>query len=158
MLFIFDLDGTIIDSSHRQLAKPDGSINLKHWRENNTPEKIAGDALLPLAYDWQGINRAYHTIVVMTARVMGNDDLKFLERNNLKYDWLYSRMEGDTTTDDILKRRMIFDLAWDLGKSIAWVKANAYFFDDNKKVRDIMAENGIRAFDPTAYNFKNSRG
>jgi hypothetical protein len=89
---------------------------------------------------------------------MGEDDLKFLERNNLKYDWLYSRMEGDTTTDDILKRRMIFDLAWDLGKSIAWVKANAYFFDDNKKVRNIMAENGIRAFDPTAYNFKNSRG
>jgi hypothetical protein len=53
---------------------------------------------------------------------------------------------------------MIFDLAWDLGKSLAWVKANAYFFDDNKKVRNIMAENGIRAFDPTAYNFKNSRG
>ena len=49
MLFIFDLDGTTIDSSHRQNTLPDGSLNLDAWVRNNTPEKIARDSLLPMA-------------------------------------------------------------------------------------------------------------
>ena len=46
---IFDLDGTIIDSSHRQATLPDGTLNLAHWFENATPEKIFEDKVLPLA-------------------------------------------------------------------------------------------------------------
>ena len=49
MLFIFDLDGTVIDSSHRALANADGSITLDFWRENSTAEMIAKDKLFPLA-------------------------------------------------------------------------------------------------------------
>ena len=41
MIYIFDLDGTVIDSSHRQLALPNGDIDLTHWRENSTKEKIS---------------------------------------------------------------------------------------------------------------------
>ena len=37
---LFDLDGTMIDSSHRQNTLADGSLDLAHWIENNTPEKI----------------------------------------------------------------------------------------------------------------------
>ena len=44
---IFDLDGTVIDSSHRQATKPDGTLNLEHWFENATPDKIAQDRILP---------------------------------------------------------------------------------------------------------------
>ena len=57
MLFIFDLDGTTIDSSHRQNTLPDGSLNLDAWVRNNTPEKIARDSLLPMAESWKTINR-----------------------------------------------------------------------------------------------------
>jgi hypothetical protein len=49
MHFIFDLDHTVIDSSHRQLTNADGSLDLAHWRENCTHEKIMADTLLPLA-------------------------------------------------------------------------------------------------------------
>ena len=49
MIYIFDLDGTVIDSSHRQLALPNGDIDLTHWKENSTKEKIFKDELLPLA-------------------------------------------------------------------------------------------------------------
>jgi len=35
---IFDLDGTIIDSSHRQATLPDGTLNLPAWIENSTPK------------------------------------------------------------------------------------------------------------------------
>ena len=78
MLFIFDLDGTVIDSSHRALANADGSINLDHWRENSTAKMIAKDKLLPLAEGWRSIDRSRHQIVVMTARVMGMVDYTFL--------------------------------------------------------------------------------
>ena len=31
---IFDLDGTTIDSNHRQATLPNGNLDLKHWFEN----------------------------------------------------------------------------------------------------------------------------
>ena len=49
MIYIFDLDHTVIDSSHRQLTRADGSLDLDHWIENCTREKIYQDKLLPLA-------------------------------------------------------------------------------------------------------------
>ena len=48
IIAIYDLDNTIIDSEHRQLSNDDGSINLEHWFENCTEEKINKDTLLPL--------------------------------------------------------------------------------------------------------------
>jgi len=155
MLFIFDLDGTVIDSSHRVLANDDGSINLAHWRENSTEKMVANDSLLPLATGWKEINRKHHTIVVMTARVMGWADHKFLSDNGLFPDYLYSRATGDTTPDDILKKRMILKLKRDMGTSLAWIRANSYFFDDNKMVRDIMTRYGIKAYNPIYYNTRN---
>ena len=152
MLFIFDLDGTTIDSSHRQNTLPDGSLNLDAWVRNNTPEKIAKDSLLPMAESWKTINRQNHQIVIMTARVIGAADLKFLADNGLGYDRIYSRAFGDTTPDDILKKRMISRLAVDFKKSLAWIRSNAYMFDDNKNVRKCLTGFGINCYNPTNYN------
>ena len=151
MLFIFDLDGTTIDSSHRQNTLPDGSLNLDAWVRNNTPEKIARDSLLPMAESWKTINRQNHQIVIMTARVIGAADLKFLADNGLGYDLIYSRAFGDTTPDDILKKRIILKLRVDLRKSLAWIRSNAYMFDDNKNVRQCLTGFGIRCYNPTNY-------
>ena len=68
--FIFDLDHTVIDSSHRQATRPDGSLDLDHWRENSTPAMIEADSLLPLANEWRKAHRKGASIVVCTARVM----------------------------------------------------------------------------------------
>ena len=38
MRFIFDLDGTVIDSSHRQ-----GDGSLDYWHRMNTPKNVALD-------------------------------------------------------------------------------------------------------------------
>ena len=152
MLFIFDLDGTTIDSSHRQNTLPDGSLNLDAWVRNNTPEKIAKDSLLPMAESWKTINRQNHQNVIMTARVIGKADLKFLADNGLGYDRIYSRAFGDTTPVDILKKRMISRLAVDFKRSLAWIRSNAYMFDDNKSVRQCLTGFGIRCYNPTNYN------
>ena len=44
-ILIYDLDGTIIDSSHRRATKPNGEIDLDKWRETNTKDLIIKDDL-----------------------------------------------------------------------------------------------------------------
>lgn len=80
MIYIFDLDHTVVDSSHRQATRPDGSLDLDHWREHSTPALIERDSLLPLAHEWRKLHRRGHTIIVCTARVMGPADYFTLAR------------------------------------------------------------------------------
>ena len=152
MLFLFDLDGTMIDSSHRQNTLADGSLDLDNWIANNTPEKIMADTLLPLANEWKAIDRTRHSIVIMTARVIGDTDIQFLREHGLGYDYIYSRKEGDNSPDDILKRRFLYSLARRMNWSMARMRAHTYMFDDNKRVRDMMESASIRAFDPEPIN------
>ena len=150
MLYIFDLDGTVIDSSHRQNTLPDGSLDLAHWIENNTVEKILADSLLPLAEKMREVRS--DTVAVITARVIQDADLAFLRRNDLKFDYLYSRAQGNNTPDDLLKRRAVLRLAAKMNKSIAWMRKNTVFFDDNLAVLDIMASMGIKTINATLAN------
>ena len=152
MLYIFDLDGTVIDSSHRQNTLPDGSLDLAHWIENNTPEKILADSLLPLAKKMREVNREIDKVAIITARVIQDADLAFLKRNDLRFDYLYSRAQGNTSPDDILKQRAIFRLAAKMNKSIAWMRKNAIFFDDNLEVLNMVRYNGIRTINATLAN------
>ena len=150
MLLIFDLDGTAIDSTHRQNTLPDGSLNLAKWKENNTPEKIALDSLLPLGKTWSGgLNKK---IAIITARVLGDADYKFLKDNNLKFDFIYSRKAGDDTPDAQLKRLALYKLAKDMGKSMQWLRNFAVFYDDNISVLCEVTRLGIANVDATLYN------
>ena len=152
MLYIFDLDGTVIDSSHRQNTLPDGSLDLAHWIENNTPEKILSDSLLPLAEKMREVNRKIDTVAIITARVIQDADLAFLKRNDLRFDYLYSRAEGNHTPDDILKKRAILKLARKLQRSMNWMRKNTVFFDDNLEVLGMMDSMGIKTINATLAN------
>ena len=152
MLYIFDLDGTVIDSSHRQNTRPDGSLDLAHWIENNTVEKILADSLLPLAEKMRSVRSTKDTVAVITARVIQDADLAFLKRNNLKFDYLYSRAQGNNSPDDLLKKRAILKLARKLQRSMNWMRKNAIFFDDNLEVLSMVRYNGIRTINATLAN------
>ena len=76
---IFDLDGTIIDSSHRQATLADGTLNLPAWIENSTPEKIFADTVLPLATQVRRRQKAGDYVMVCTARQMSDADFEFLQ-------------------------------------------------------------------------------
>ena len=65
MRFIFDLDGTVIDSSHRQ------GDTLADWRRMNTVGNIMRDRLLPLAGKMQSAILDGLDVWVCTSRVMG---------------------------------------------------------------------------------------
>jgi len=152
MLYIFDLDGTVIDSSHRQNTRPDGSLDLAHWIENNTVEKILADSLLPLAEKMRSVRSVKDTVAVITARVIQDADLAFLKRNDLRFDYLYSRAQGNTSPDDILKKRAILKLARKLQRSMNWMRKNTVFFDDNLEVLGVMDSMGIKTINATLAN------
>ena len=93
MLYIYDLDGTVIDSSHRL-----GDGSLDDWFANNTPDKIARDRLLPLAQHLQMQNKKGNATAVCTSRQMTDADYMFLKRNNIDPVFILSRKHGDNTS------------------------------------------------------------
>jgi hypothetical protein len=146
MILIFDLDGTTIDSSHRQLYDPlTGLLDLTHWLENNQPEKIMRDRLLPLAKFWKQRRKDTDDIIVVcTARQFSSWDYYLLENMGLDFDVLLSRPVGDRTPDDLLK---VFQLHGFLGleemKSIPCI-----MFDDSMMVRENIRRLGFPVLNP----------
>ena len=152
MHFIFDLDHTAIDSSHRAITRPDGSLDLAAWRRNNTRANIMRDSLLPLAKEWQRLAKKNVTIVICTARVMGEHDYEFLRVNGLRWDACLSRREGDRSPDADLKEKMIRQYAQTRPLSWARFCATSVFYDDNKSVLKMLDRIGIRAYDSLTLN------
>ena len=136
-MLIFDLDGTVIDSSHRQLAKPDGSLDLDAWRQHSTPEKVAEDSLLPLARLMRIALATNKTVAICTARVLGDADRAFLRQHGLDAPLILSRPPGDSRPDAMLKREALLSLGVDL--------RGATLYDDNPSVLAMARELGINA-------------
>ena len=143
MRFIFDLDHTIVDSSHRQATRPDGSLDLDHWREQSTPAMIERDTLLPLAHEWRKAHRQGAQSIVCTARVMGIADYRYLTSRGLFADKVISRREGDRTADDLLKLRSLKQYAATQGESWARFVKTSVMFDDNLNVINTLANHGL---------------
>ena len=143
MNYIFDLDHTVVDSSHRQATRPDGSLDLDHWKANSTPAMIERDTLLPLAHEWRKIHRKGGTIIVCTARVMGYADYFYLGSRGMFAEKIISRQEGDTTPDDLLKLRGLRQYAAEQGMSWRRFCASSMMFDDNLNVIQTLTNNGL---------------
>lgn len=100
--YIYDLDGTVIDSSHRRRFTKDGNLRLSYWRSHNTRKDIFGDSLLPLAKHMK-MKMINNIVLICTAREISQNDLDFLESKGLRYDHILSRPKGVQTADHILK-------------------------------------------------------
>lgn len=148
---IFDLDGTVICSAHRQNTLPDGSLDLEHWLENNTHEKIMGDRLLPLARIMKNMKAAGHTVIICTARAPHPSNHIFLEKHGLEHTVFLSRGENDMRGDAQLKVDLLRDYFTSEGfSSIAEAKAS--MFEDNLKVIDALIAEGITMYDARIAN------
>ena len=146
---IFDLDGTVFDSSHRQLTLEDGSLDLAHWRANSTHDKIMRDNPLPLARFWRFCLAEGHRVLICTARVMSASDYALLRKHKLYAHRIFSRKVGDNTADYLLKLEQISTF-------MAEVNINsALMFDDNPHVRKALSAIGVDTVDPNEYNASN---
>lgn len=83
-IHVYDLDGTVISSSHRYRTLPgEMRIDLKYWRENDIPEKIAKDSLLPHAAQYKSdLANPEILVIIATARacVPGDANWQFVEK------------------------------------------------------------------------------
>ena len=98
---IYDMDGTIVDSTHRYRTI-DNKIDLEFWRNNQ--HLAMQDTLLPLACQYQAdlLDAQCYTIIA-TARVMNQPDYRFVDEILGSPDYLISRKDGDSISGGLLK-------------------------------------------------------
>ena len=150
--YIFDLDHTVIDSSHRQLTRADGSLDLAHWIENCSREKIFRDSLLPLADQMRDLIARGKNVVICTARVMSDADYDFLYANGLYTPWILSRPMGSRLGDADLKRGLL--RAFASRQNVSWERfaRTSIMLDDNEGVLAMLRDQGFRAYHPARWN------
>lgn len=145
---IFDLDGTTIDSDHRQATLENGNLDLKHWFKNATPSKIFKDKVLPLALQVRRRQKKGDYVIVHTARNMTYADYEFLMENGICPHKIISRPKGNMLADGILKRKQLSSLF----NLKPFKQANKVMFDDNQQVKKEVSKLGVQVFNPNKLN------
>ena len=138
-LYIFDLDGTVIDSSHRFTGNAEGKLNLEKWIEDSTRENIFRDSLLPLAQFMKALIKANKNVWICTARNMSKADFDFLAHHGIKAKTILCRKNGDHRADAEMKTaklKRLFNLK-------QFQNMEKIMFDDNKSIQKEMPKIGI---------------
>jgi|SRR5210317_473053 hypothetical protein len=133
-IHVYDLDGVLVDTSHRYRNLSNGSIDLNYWLANHTRENIQRDRLLPLASQYQRDceSREIYT-VICTARVRHDWDVEYIASELGLPNKLIMRTPNDMTPDGAYKLRelqRIFNLR-------QFAKLPRYYWEDN--IRNIRA-------------------
>lgn len=126
---IYDMDGTIVDSSHRYRTITDENgerIDLDYWRENEY--RAMQDGLLPMFEQYQkDLNDPECYTIIATARVMNAPDWQFVNEILGMPDYFISRNDGDSQSGKTLKINGLakfFNL-------LNFKKADFIFYEDN---------------------------
>ena len=149
MRFIFDLDGTVIDSSHRQ------GDTLADWRRMNTVGNIMRDRLLPLAGKMQSAILDGLDVWICTSRVMGKADFAFLRMQSLLPNGgpvIHRISDADDRDCGTLKLAKLQGMAASMGVSWARFANDSIMFDDSIDVQATMRDAGLRVVDPVQFN------
>lgn len=146
-VFIFDLDGTLIDSEHRTPRDKDGKLILSEWLALATWENISKDTLLPLSKMFRALKRDNARVMFCTARTLTDADRRFLNENALGCQFILSRPEGDNRPDGQMKREMLQDFFL-----TRWQKHQKLMWDDNPEVRKEVEKIGVVALDAIEAN------
>jgi phosphoglycolate phosphatase-like HAD superfamily hydrolase len=140
--YIFDLDGTLADLTHRLHHIKGGK---KDWRAFFSHDEVLKDE--PIAH----VIRLYEVIQCSTAHnnigeniliVSGRSDEcreateEWLFRNEITHDGLYMRKAGDKRPDNEVKRDILEQI-----RAEGWVPVMA--FDDRDRVVKMWRENGV---------------
>ena len=129
-IHVYDIDGVLVDSSHRYRNTPAGNIDLEYWMANRTKENIAKDTLLPHVVNYRAdvLNSGIYT-VLCTSRMWNIDDINFINSRLGKPDYLIMRPVGNMEPDAKLKRIQLLRL-----RNLKQFKGlPAFLWEDNKK-------------------------
>lgn len=102
---IYDMDGTIVDSSHRYRTIVDEKgtrIDLDHWRENQHLAML--DGFLPLYEQYRAdLADPACYVIIATAREMHAPDWQFVKEKLGEPDYFISRKHGDSVSGKTMK-------------------------------------------------------
>ena len=149
MRYIFDLDGTVIDSSHRL------GDSLDDWRRLNTADNIAADSCLPLFDQMLDAINDNLDVIICTSRVMGTYDFQWLDANGIDSALgipVLCRDSSDNRHCGFFKLAMLHDYAKSLGMTWARFRRTSMMFDDDIGVQTTLKSVGLRVIDPVNYN------
>ena len=142
--WIFDIDGTLSDPSHR-----------KHWiasKPRNWPAWNAAMGLDKPQWDiisFMSVARVMGlSVVISTGREETHRDVtdKWFRNYGITYDKMYMRKAKDYRGDDIIKKEMLDQMRLD--KYLPTL-----VFDDRDRVVKMWRENGIRCLQVQEDNF-----
>lgn len=101
-IHIYDIDGVLVDSSHRYKIDETGKIDLDHWRENRI--HCDKDSLLPLASQYKKeLNDFSYFVIVATARCFHPFEWRFFHKYIGMPDHIIHRKENDNRSGTELK-------------------------------------------------------
>lgn len=144
---VFDLDCTLIDSSHRfnRFGDISKGLDLEYWFENSTYEKIMQDKLLPLCELFFEFNKTNFTNIAVTAREMVAADFEFLENHGLHFHMVLHR-EDSKELDHVLKEKKLTEL-FSSGEYMPFLA-----FDDKNENLEIFEKFGFKCFNALEMN------
>ena len=145
-IFLFDLDETVIDSSHRQGA------TLDDWRRMNTPLNIARDSMLPLASTMIRAIADGLDVGICTSRVLGKADTAWLDLHDMLPRFTLSRSINDNRPAGEFKLAKMAQLAVARRVSFDEIRRRVILWDDNTDVQLTLRNAGFRVIDPVQYN------
>ena len=144
MDIIFDVDGTLMDISHRKKfveSKPKDWDSFREQTPNDTPfTEIFAVAI--------ALQKAGHRIIISSGRNRSQRGitLKQLMGNGLVFEKIYMRSDTDYRSDVIVKREMLDKM-----------RANGYdpkmVFDDRDAVVQMWRDAGLKAVQVAPGNF-----
>jgi hypothetical protein len=150
---IYDMDGTIVDSSHRYRTITDDKgtrIDLDYWRENEF--RAFDDGFLPLYTQYRvDILDPSCYVIIATAREMNEPDWQFVREKLGEPNYFISRPKGSDISGKTLKINGLakfFNL-------VTFKDADFVFYEDNvdylKAVCDRFKIRGV--YIPSAQGF-----
>ena len=146
MRYIFDLDGTVIDSSHRL------GDSLDDWRRLNTPANVAKDSPLPLLDQMRDAIADDLDVIICTSRVMAGRDFRWLDDHGIRGVTILCRDVNDDRLCGFFKLHLLKDYADSLGYTWARFCQTSIMFDDSIDVQNTLRSVGLRVIDPVNYN------
>ena len=146
MRYIFDLDGTVIDSSHRL------GDSLDDWRRMNTPANVAKDSPLPLLDQMRDAIADDLDVIICTSRVMAGRDFRWLDDHGIRGVTILCRDVDDDRLCGFFKLHLLKDYADSIGYTWARFRKTSIMFDDSIDVQNTLRSVGLRVIDPVNYN------
>lgn len=138
---VFDLDETVINSSHRTPNEPDGTLRLAGYIAMHTPENVAKDTLLPLAKVMQGAIKAGYGVAILTARDMHECDYEYLRKHGIHTTHIFSRDRA--RPEHYAMRDGEYKVEWLRLMPPGVRSSHIIMFDDAKPVKAALRRAGV---------------